>query len=77
MPTPSVINPTMSRHCLRFFGKVGMGACICWSFLSESLFVLGQNSKRDCKVEVQEDGQCRSEYALMTLYGIWSHEAMD
>ena len=55
-----------------------MGACICWSFLFESLLAPRRDSKRDREVEVWEDGQCRkSEYALMTLDGIRSQEAMD
>jgi hypothetical protein len=39
--------------------------------------VPGQDSERDGEVEVREDGQCRSEYALMTHDGIKSNEAMD
>ena len=77
MPTPPVINPILSHHYLRLFNKVGNWSVHLLEFLIRNLLSSGRDSKRDREVEVQEDGQYRSEYALMTLDGIWSQETMD
>jgi hypothetical protein len=41
MPTPSGVNPTLSRHCLRLFGNVGNGSIHLLEFLVRKPICVG------------------------------------